>query len=507
MPSGTNHIRHAMATLGGVAMALVAILGTTALAQEKVMRIAMTAADIPKTTGQPDQGFEVNRFTGIPVFDSLMQWDLSSADKPSVLVRGLAIEWTASVSGTGTWSCAGSNGGANASCSAPAACSVSGGTALSPTSLTGALANVQCTQFNLGDGHYAAVTITRPNIIIKAVNKCAAIILPELSIQAQNITVDGVSVTAAGNAITIYNPGVRVLNSCIQGFGKTQYGNGIWIFQEALDPNNKIIIEGNELSDWGGNLYSGGIAIGKADDNYAVPSAISVEVRSNRITDGPTQSAIYNAAIQAFHPFLAYKNYIHTVSGTSFQNKTFNSRVACNEMVNVIGDGAMNNRLGSNNLWEYNIVHDSDVGIDHFMGDGTVFRGNVIYNVDYFGRVKDQGIGSTNLTFENNTFYNSSAWASFIWDNTSGAPLNNILWRKNIFHTASGISIASSLALDPVWDETLNIFFNAVPPTGTTGDSGTSLSINPNFVNPPSDFTAQEPSASGKGAPWPLPCP
>ena len=55
-----------MATLGGVAMALVAILGTTALAQEKVLRIAMTAADIPKTTGQPDQGFEGNRFTGIP---------------------------------------------------------------------------------------------------------------------------------------------------------------------------------------------------------------------------------------------------------------------------------------------------------------------------------------------------------------------------------------------------------------------------------------------------------
>ena len=79
MPSGTNHIRHAMATLGGVAMALVAILGTTALAQEKVLRITMTAADIPKTTGQPDQGFEGNRFTGIPVFDSLMQWDLSSA--------------------------------------------------------------------------------------------------------------------------------------------------------------------------------------------------------------------------------------------------------------------------------------------------------------------------------------------------------------------------------------------------------------------------------------------
>jgi ABC-type transport system substrate-binding protein len=65
----------------------------TASAQEKVLRIAMTAADIPKTTGQPDQGFEGNRFTGIPLFDALTHWDLSSADKPSVIIPGLATEW------------------------------------------------------------------------------------------------------------------------------------------------------------------------------------------------------------------------------------------------------------------------------------------------------------------------------------------------------------------------------------------------------------------------------
>ncbi|MFY7871953.1 MAG: ABC transporter substrate-binding protein, partial [Limnohabitans sp.] len=54
-----------------------------ALAQEKVLRIAMTAADIPRTLGQPDQGFEGNRFTGIPMYDALTHWDLSSSDKPS----------------------------------------------------------------------------------------------------------------------------------------------------------------------------------------------------------------------------------------------------------------------------------------------------------------------------------------------------------------------------------------------------------------------------------------
>ncbi len=47
----------------------------------------------PLTNGQPDQGFEGNRFTGIPLFDSLTMWDLSSADRPSVVIPGLATEW------------------------------------------------------------------------------------------------------------------------------------------------------------------------------------------------------------------------------------------------------------------------------------------------------------------------------------------------------------------------------------------------------------------------------
>jgi peptide/nickel transport system substrate-binding protein len=62
-------------------------------APEKTLRIAMTAADIPRTLGQPDQGFEGNRFTGIPIYDSLVQWDLSRADVPSATVPGLAVSW------------------------------------------------------------------------------------------------------------------------------------------------------------------------------------------------------------------------------------------------------------------------------------------------------------------------------------------------------------------------------------------------------------------------------
>ncbi len=68
-------------------------LTSFASAQEKLLRIGMTAADIPRTHGQPDQGFEGNRFTGIPMYDALTAWDLSSFDKPSVLIPGLATEW------------------------------------------------------------------------------------------------------------------------------------------------------------------------------------------------------------------------------------------------------------------------------------------------------------------------------------------------------------------------------------------------------------------------------
>jgi peptide/nickel transport system substrate-binding protein len=88
------------ATLAVLAAALVA---TGAQAQEKVLRIAMTAADIPRTLGQPDQGFEGNRFTGIPIYDSLTQWDLSKADAPSVLISGLSTSWAVDAKDKTKW--------------------------------------------------------------------------------------------------------------------------------------------------------------------------------------------------------------------------------------------------------------------------------------------------------------------------------------------------------------------------------------------------------------------
>ena len=64
-----------------------------AAAGEKMLRIAMTASDIPLTTGGPDNGFEGFRFTGYTLYDALINWDLSHADRASTLTPGLATAW------------------------------------------------------------------------------------------------------------------------------------------------------------------------------------------------------------------------------------------------------------------------------------------------------------------------------------------------------------------------------------------------------------------------------
>ena len=44
---------------------------------KSVLTVAMTAGDIPATTGNPDQGFEGFRFVGYNLYDGLALWDLS----------------------------------------------------------------------------------------------------------------------------------------------------------------------------------------------------------------------------------------------------------------------------------------------------------------------------------------------------------------------------------------------------------------------------------------------
>src|SRR5712672_1354322 len=85
-------------------LAIACAAGLPAMASaESVLRIGMTAGDIPRTLGQPDQGFEGNRFTGLTMYDALTMWDLSSSDKASVMIPGLATEWKVDESDKKKW--------------------------------------------------------------------------------------------------------------------------------------------------------------------------------------------------------------------------------------------------------------------------------------------------------------------------------------------------------------------------------------------------------------------
>jgi ABC-type transport system substrate-binding protein len=86
------------------ATALVAVvLGAGAASAQGVLRIGMTASDIPLTTGQTDNGGEGQRFLGFTAYDALINWDLSSADKPSDLVPGLALSWAVDAADKTKW--------------------------------------------------------------------------------------------------------------------------------------------------------------------------------------------------------------------------------------------------------------------------------------------------------------------------------------------------------------------------------------------------------------------
>src|ERR1700675_3117633 len=90
-------------TVAAVMLAVAVAALPRIAAAETTLRIGMTAADIPRTLGQPDQGFEGNRFTGLTMFDALTMWDLSSADKASVVIPGLATEWKVDDSDKKKW--------------------------------------------------------------------------------------------------------------------------------------------------------------------------------------------------------------------------------------------------------------------------------------------------------------------------------------------------------------------------------------------------------------------
>jgi peptide/nickel transport system substrate-binding protein len=84
-------LRKLPSTLIAVALLLSAAASVPTFGQS--LRIAMTASDIPTTTGIPNNGGEGFRFLGFPAFDGLINWDFSRPDQIAGLTPGLAASW------------------------------------------------------------------------------------------------------------------------------------------------------------------------------------------------------------------------------------------------------------------------------------------------------------------------------------------------------------------------------------------------------------------------------
>jgi ABC-type transport system substrate-binding protein len=73
-----------------VSLLALLLLAMPATAQEKILRVGMTAGDIPRTHGQPDQAFEGNRTAGLTMYDALTAWDYETGTR---IIPMLATEW------------------------------------------------------------------------------------------------------------------------------------------------------------------------------------------------------------------------------------------------------------------------------------------------------------------------------------------------------------------------------------------------------------------------------
>ncbi|WP_158745973.1 ABC transporter substrate-binding protein [Acidisphaera sp. L21] len=79
-------IRRLMLAAGFATMSVAAQAGG-------VITVAMTAGEVPITTGTPDQGFEGYRFVALNLYDALVNWDVSKSDTASDIKPGLATAW------------------------------------------------------------------------------------------------------------------------------------------------------------------------------------------------------------------------------------------------------------------------------------------------------------------------------------------------------------------------------------------------------------------------------
>ncbi len=79
--------------------------GLATAASPQVLRIGMTAADLPTTHGIPNNGGEGFRFLGYPAYDSVVNWDFTHTDTLAGIAPGLFTGWRIDEGNPLRWIC------------------------------------------------------------------------------------------------------------------------------------------------------------------------------------------------------------------------------------------------------------------------------------------------------------------------------------------------------------------------------------------------------------------
>ena len=95
--------RRDLLTSAAGAAALPAIAARAAVPQ--ILRVGMTASDLPTTHGIPNNGGEGYRFLGYPAYDSVINWDFTHPDKLADIVPGLFTAWRIDEANPLRWIC------------------------------------------------------------------------------------------------------------------------------------------------------------------------------------------------------------------------------------------------------------------------------------------------------------------------------------------------------------------------------------------------------------------
>ena len=312
---------------------------------------------------------------------------------------------------------------------------------------------------------------------------------------------------------------------------------GIRMDGSAYDPGNPTTIDGATINDWGYRTTECGIVIGSqgVDEAPAGSTGRSFIIKNSQILNGDQGN--YSVPIQIFWPAEIENNTIDTWNGEGIQVKSttghtwVHHNVLRNNMSTSPLRGTLYDRTTNvnaiNNLWEYNIVENVAVGIDHYGSSNTTYRNNIIYNYARPGRFNNSN-DFDNISIHNNTFFNAITYLGVStnvgWTLGGGSGnQTNISFRNNIWKDTVRAIDSNIIATN-----TESIYYNSTPPDGSgasavcvdpasflgggTATPACALATPPGVAVDPipgsggADFTrSSQATTADIGAPWPIP--